>query len=101
MKKLRSRRGETLTETLIAILIVAIAATALATRTATVARLNDKTNTVMTEFYAELSAAESGEAVTSYGQVTIRSDRWLPIHIDADYTTAGAFSSYRRAGDAP
>ena len=101
MKKLRSRKGETLTETLIAILIVAIAATALATRTATVAQLNEKANAAMSEFYAELSAAETAELPTSFGEVIIRGDRWLPIHIDADYTVSGDFTVYRRAGDAP
>ena len=101
MKKLRSQRGETLTETLIAILIVAIAATGLATRTATVARLNEKTNAAMSEFYAELSAAEAAETPTNFGQVTIQGDRWLPVTIDADYTISGDFTVYRRAGDTP
>ena len=58
-KKLRSRRGETLSETLVAVLIVALSTVILATMTAASARLDRSADQVTAQFYDELTAAEA------------------------------------------
>ena len=60
MKKLRSKKGETLAETLVSLVIIMLAASMLFTMIGASSRLTKKAEAADTAFYAELSQAEEG-----------------------------------------
>ena len=88
MKKLKSKRGETLTETLVSILIIAMAS----------ARLTKRAEAADAQFYEELSAAEAGRGEDGDAAITLTvggSSGELPVVISGG---SGELKSYRLAG---
>ena len=71
MKKLHSKRGETMVETLAAVLIVGLAAAMLATMVASAVRITSRTKEADAVFYRELSAAEEKTKMVGETNVTI------------------------------
>lgn len=70
--KLRSRRGETLTETLVALLVVALASVILATMIGTATRINAAAIQRDETLCQAVTAMETGtEAVATDGTVTV------------------------------
>lgn len=69
--KLSGRRGETLTETLVAILLIALSAAALAGMTASSARVTGRAEKEVQGVYDELSTAERGAPAGTLGK-TVR-----------------------------
>jgi Tfp pilus assembly protein PilV len=70
-RKISSKAGETLIETLVAVLVVALSSIILVTMTVTASHLNAAARTADQAFYAELSAAESGTGSTATGTITV------------------------------
>lgn len=66
-QKLTSRRGETLAEVLVAMLIIALAVLLLAATVTTAGGINMRTRARDAHFYAELSAAETRAAYDETG----------------------------------
>lgn len=71
MKKLRSRRGETLTETLVALLVVAFSALLLFTLTASAVRMLKASAVTFGQVYAEVGAADARLVPSGTVQVTV------------------------------
>lgn len=67
-EKLHNRRGETLTETLVAVLLIALSAAALAGMTASSARVTGRAEEKMQGVYDERSAAERGAPAGTPGR---------------------------------
>ena len=59
IKKLRANAGESLVETLVAILVLAIASASLATMIMSAMRLNEKADAAQQQLYAEIEIAEN------------------------------------------
>ena len=98
MKKLKSKHGETLTETLVSILIIAMASALLATMVGVSARLTKRAEAADAQFYEELSAAEAGRGEDGDATITLTvggSSGELPVVI---YGGSGELKSYRLAG---
>lgn len=92
MKKLLGSRGETITETLAAILIVAMSAVILATMTAASVRITRSANAASEKLYQQISAAESGDNQAK-GTVTVGGETVeVMFYGDKD----GVFTSYRK-----
>ena len=75
--KLRSRRGETLTETLAAILIVGLASAGVAAMISAASRMNAEAERLNDALYEAVYAAESKEIYiggTSNSKVTVKRD---------------------------
>ena len=71
--KLSSGKGETLVETVVAVLVVALASVIFATMTLSASRLNAAAMDADEAFYSELSAVEQQTGTTS-GTVTVSWD---------------------------
>ena len=71
MKKLLCRRGETLTEALVSILVIALSAALLATMITVAATINRSASNAMGSYYAQITAAEGGNALTTPTLVTL------------------------------
>lgn len=65
MRKLQSRRGETLVETLVTILIVALSAGLLVVMAATAVRMGQSADEKAEAYYKELAAAEAASGTRS------------------------------------
>ena len=94
MKKLKSRRGETLTETLVSVLIIAMAAALLATMVGVSTRLTARAGAEDEKFYRELSDAEAGAAAAD-GEIILTVDgagRRLRVSVAGG---GGELTSYR------
>lgn len=74
MKKLRSSKGETLTETLVAVLITALSALLLATLTGTAVSLSQKADTAAEALYGQISQAEEAGGDPRAGTVTVNGE---------------------------
>lgn len=75
LKKLKSRAGESLVETLVAVLIIALAAGLLAGGATTTVKLNQRAAESGRVFFEELSQAEAGETYgTGTAQVRLGSN---------------------------
>lgn len=103
MKKWNSRRGETLTETLAALLLVALATALLVTMVTASFRLNAAARGNDARFYEELSAAEAGVGGESEnaGVVAIKAggESWkVPVSVTGG---GGTLTSYERKEGAP
>ena len=70
-KKLSSRRGETLAETLVAVLIVSFASVLLASMLTSSSRLNKTAKENDEELYAAVTAAETQSGTGTDGTVTV------------------------------
>ncbi len=95
-RRLSSRRGETLVETLASILIVALAAAIFASMVLSATRLNIAAADADEAFYAELSAAET-RAWTSTGTVSVS---WSSASQNFSVTLVGADGELRSYTDA-
>ena len=96
MKKLKSRRGETLTETLASILIIALSAAILAGMVSAAARLSAKAKAADATFYQEIQAAEvgsPGEAGSGIVTITAGGDTGS-VHVSVR-GGGSALTSYR------
>lgn len=98
--KLKSRRGETLTEVLVSMLIVVMSALMLATMVVSAASINKKANDAVEKVYEELAAAEAKAAVDSNGFVTVGFGGMASeITVNVDYYGGGnALTAYSRTG---
>jgi type II secretory pathway pseudopilin PulG len=99
MKKLSSKRGETLAEVLVAILIVALSAALLASMVSAAVSVGTKANAATEELYNELSVAESRENEVLDGRVDITPDGGSPKTVDVTYYAEDndALMSYAKA----
>ena len=93
MKKLRSSKGETLTETLVAVLITALSALLLATLTGTAVRLSQKADGAARALYGQISQAEAGGEARP-GSVTVNGET-VPVWF---YGAGDGLTSYRAKG---
>lgn len=93
-KKIRSLRGETLTESLVSILIIALAAAMLATMVTTAVNINMRANEETAVMYEELTYAETGDTGDS-GTVIINGDSF-PVKYYKH--SEGALTAYRKGG---
>lgn len=94
MKKLRSSKGESLTETLAAVLVVALSATILATMTAASVKVTRAADEAARAVYAELDRVETGPA-SGAGSVTIRVGGKEETVAVARYGGDGGLTGYR------
>ncbi|MDO5111469.1 MAG: hypothetical protein Q4E65_04090 [Clostridia bacterium] len=93
--KLYARRGETLVETLVAILLLTLSAAMLAVMVSTAIRIHRETALASALLYREISIAEEGSKTGSV-PVTVQIED-ESVRIDADYTgAAGELYSYAR-----
>lgn len=95
IKKLRSRRGETLVELLVSVAILALAITILAGMLATAYRLNEAARAGDNKMTDELKAAElleSGGSEVHEGTVSIDG---AGITVDVEIYGSGDFYSYK------
>lgn len=97
MKKLTGKRGETMVETLAAVLIVAVAAAMLATMVASAVRITSRAKEADAAFYQELSAVEKGKTKldekTVHISVTGTGTREETMTVDR-YGTADGLTAY-------
>lgn len=92
MKKLRSRSGETLAETLVALLIAAVALVMLASMiSSTTGIVTQSKETIETYYAANNTVAEQGGASTS-GSVTIAGDNIDSQSYEVSYDINSTFS---------
>ena len=99
MKKLLGSRGETMTETLAAILIVAMSAVILATMTAVSVRITRSANAASAELYTQISAAESDLLLdTGTAEITMGGSPAGSVDITI-YGIEKGLVSYRGAGE--
>lgn len=71
-RKLRSRKGETLTETLVAVLIVGLASVVLASMIGAASRISTQVLEREKDLYEEIAAAETQTGSGQDGVVTVR-----------------------------
>ena len=82
MKKLRSKAGETLTETLVALLIGTLALAMLASMIGSTSKILQKTQGILTDYYASAAQLASHKKTddsvsVSAGKVTINSSDFI------------------------
>ncbi len=94
MKKKLSTKGETVIETLVAILILTISAMLLAEVSATSVRMNQKIETVDAKYRDELAVVEKRESPQS-GEVTITSGGNAYTYEVDFYGNEGNLTSYQ------
>ena len=93
--KLRARRGETLVETLVAILLLALSAAMLAIMVGAAMRINRETALASAMLYREISIAEEAGKTGSVPVTLAVADE--KVLINADYTgAAGELYTYAR-----
>ena len=92
--KLRSQKGETLTETLVGVLLVALASVVLAAMIGAACRMNIKAKVRDEALYAEITAAESRTGGET-GSVTVKVDGTEEKSVQVKYYGAeGKLRSY-------
>lgn len=93
-KKLKSKRGETLTEVLVSILVVAISAAMLATMVSSSTSLSHRAVEETEKLYEELSSAEARDGIPDTKTVRING-----VEIGANYFSSGddTLTSFERA----
>lgn len=94
-RKLKSRSGETLAETLAAVLIAGLASVALLTMILSAVRINTRADGADEAFYAALSAAETDQRQTGTVEVKVGGDP-----VVADLTGTADLPAYRVQGGA-
>lgn len=99
-RKLHSASGETLVETMAAILIVTLASLLFLTMLQTTTRLNAGADEADESYQADLNAAELQDTgdLTGSGTVTVRRDGAETAEYSVDYyrTADGGLTSYAR-----
>lgn len=99
-QKLSARRGETLTETLVAILVISLSAAVLAAMIGAASRMNRLAIQQDEANYAAISAAETGSGTATNGKVTIKVNG-ISTEYDVGFYGGSGFVSYRKAGGTP
>lgn len=105
--KLSSRRGETLTEVLCTLLVVALASVALVTMLSAASRLNASAVARDTAFYADYAAAEERTSPAAPGEVTLSGpglSTTIPVSwygAEGLWSYAGEWDSSEEGGGAP
>ena len=96
MKKLRGKRGETLVETLVAILICVLSLTMMFTATAVAANLNSRAAEGDRQYATDMATAELRTAALPEGTVTILAEGQTPANIPVRFygSTGSAYTSY-------
>ena len=79
MKKLRSKAGETLTETLVALLIGTIALAMLASMIGSTTRILKQTDGVLKEYYSDASSLAVHDESVKYGSGTVSCSGTIPL----------------------
>lgn len=95
MKKLCSKRGETLTEVLVSVLIIALSAAMLATMVSTAVNINIKTKAAIDDFYAELSAAEGTDTLPDTATVDV-DGTGVTVKVYSDSSASTPLTSYEK-----
>lgn len=105
LRRLESKKGETLVELLAAILIFTFASIILFTLVTTAARINDEARKSDEEILSQLGyaeKAEAGNARTGYVTVTVENSAervsGIPVYIFRDYSKEDTLYSYARSG---
>lgn len=93
IKKLRSNRGETLTETLAAILILTLSSLVLLTMTVTAVRINRMAGQSDKTFHAEIAAVETQQSPGT-GKIEISGYKYDVVL----YGTGGGLTAYGLKG---
>lgn len=94
--KIKSRRGETLLEALVAILVIVFSGLTLYFSVITSARVNKAASVADDAFRTQTGAAEQQAGVSSTGKVTITAPDGKLLEADVDYTGAdGELASYK------
>lgn len=93
-RKPRTKRGETLVETLVAILIVVLTSMFFLTTTITIAKINTKTRTADSSLRQEQIVAERQKDESSSGQVEIKANGKTTQYDVTFYGKAGDLQSY-------
>ena len=108
-KKLKSRRGESLTETLVALLIITLSAGLLAGGTTSAVRINERAIASAEAFYEQFGLTETGVTNPADGQmqnvsVTVGTAPRTEEYTERVLVTVsedGGLRSYRVPGGAP
>ena len=100
-RKLASRRGETLAETLVTILLIAMASAMLAVMLTSAVRINNTADQATKALYEELTIAETGKGGGG-GSVAVTIDRGTgkQVTVTIDVTVHGAEGALRAYGKA-
>ena len=97
MKKLRSKRGETLLEVLVSVVIIALSAALLATMISAATRIGIDADEAIDELYVQLSTAEGTSG--SAGSVTITYGTGKTVNVTYNRTDADSLTAYvKRVG---
>lgn len=94
--KLRSRRGETLVETLVAILVSALSVVLLVGGITAAAQINRRAAEQDGDFYGQLTAAEEQEGVGTDINITVQPKNGLKVTIPASLYGEGDLWAYAR-----
>lgn len=92
-RKLKSQKGETLVETIAAILVVSLASAAFAAMIMSASKLNSKAAEIDQTYYAALETVEKNDGAT-HGTVTVGTDTGVKIY----WTERDKLRAYRSAG---
>ncbi len=100
VSRLLSRAGESFSEVLVAILIVAMAALLLASMVSASGSIDRATREEDEAFYEAISEVEEGNAAPVPGTITVKPDGGSAINIDVDVykDVDGMLSAYRVKG---
>ncbi len=96
-RKLRSRRGETLTEMLVSIVILGLSIAMMATMIITSTKITERSTAKDREYQDQLSAAEAQETSSATGNVTIEDSlgvKKVDIQVDI-FGEEGELKSYK------
>ncbi|MEF9853060.1 MAG: hypothetical protein RR879_06360 [Hydrogenoanaerobacterium sp.] len=96
VKKLRCSSGETLVETLVAVLVMTCASVLFATMLLSASHMNNEAQQQDIKHYEQISAAEAGNPLAGSKSVTI-TENVVPVTIltVTAYGTEGGIVSYR------
>lgn len=95
-RKLRSRRGETLTEMLVSIVILGLSIAMMATMIITSTKITERSTERDNKYRIQLSAAEAQDGEATSGSVIIKKDGEPDIPIDVNiYGGEGELKSYK------
>lgn len=96
-RKLRSRRGETLTEMLVSIVILGLSIAMMATMIITSTKITERSTAKDSEYRDQLSAAEAQKTSSAKGNVTIEDSsgaKKVDIQVDI-FGDDGELKSYK------
>ena len=94
--RLSSRRGETLVETLAAILVAALSVVLLVGGITAASRIGQRTAELDGRFYAQLTAAEGQEGAGTDIKITVQPENGLKVTIPASLYGEGDLWAYAR-----